>query len=529
MHLLLVSFQTNTETLGMRLLHHHVRASGHRSSILFCPRGFDARANADVYDWIASAGIDAVGISLMTEEFFLARDFTEGLKARGLRQPVIWGGIHPTSMPEECLRTCDYVCVGEGEGPVLDWLAALESGKSPAGIPNIAFLDAEGQYRKPCLRPLESDLDAFAPLSHEIPDAHVLHRDAVEPLGVRLFQQYSRYNGTVYSTMATRGCPLHCSFCVNATLMDVYGGKPLKIRKRSVDNVLAELREAVQRHPNLLYVNFQDDCFLTLTTQWLEEFRERYPREIGLPFIVRPIPTFVHPHKLRLIKEAGLAWIFMGLQSGDEEVNRTIYDRQQSNERFIEAARVVDELKIAANYDVILDNPLEGEESTQKTVETLARIPKPYQLNLYSLTYYPGTPLTDMMVHRKLGDPSQSYTKNYTAYRKNYLNRLVRMAPVLPTRWVRWLNRTAGERTALHVAALHLSRIPAALLEPASFLYMFLRSFNWRPIRTARVLSHFFLEGFYRIYLRRPAFTRRDGDAPVGRLDGQPGSLPQEA
>jgi hypothetical protein len=99
------------------------------------------------------------------------------------------------------------------------------------------------------------------------------------------------------------------------------------------------------------------------------------------------------------------------------------------------------------------------------------------------------------------------------------------MAPVLPAFWVRWLNRTEAQRTAIHVVALHLSRLPTALLEPLSFLYMFLRASRWRLLHTARMLSNFFLEGFYRIYLRRPAFTRPDGDGGIER-EGRSGSIP---
>ena len=519
MRILLVSFQTNTETLGLRLLHHLLLDRGHSSTLLFFPRGLEQRDFVDCFDWVSKWNPDAVGVSLMTEEFRYARRFTDEWKRRQPRpSPVIWGGVHPTVRPEECLESAYYVCIGEGEDALLDWLEALRKGNPDADIPNIARKGGAGQIVQPGLRPLDHDLDQWHPLTHDIPNAHVLHKGRVRPLDAALFRRYSRYRGRVYSALATRGCPLHCSFCVNSAMMKVYGGKALKIRKRRVSAVLAELRIAVEAHPEILYVNFQDDCFLTLSEEWLEEFSERYPREVGRPFIIRPIPTFVAERKLRLIRDAGLAWVFMGLQSGDEAMNRELYQRPQSNVKFLEAARVIDALGLGAAYDVIVDNPLEPEESTALTVDLLSRLPRPYQLNIYSLTTYPGAPLAATLEAHGLVPPLQAYTKNYAAYRPSYYNRLLRMAPVLPSVWIRFLNRPAETRRALHGWGLHLSRPVAFLLEPLSFLWLFFRASRWKPGAVAHTLTHFLMEGFYRIYLRRPAFSRADAQPPTSSI-----------
>ena len=58
-------------------------------------------------------GADLIGVSLMTLHFHRAVQVTERLKGSC---PIIWGGIHPTVRPEECLEYADIVCIGEGEG-----------------------------------------------------------------------------------------------------------------------------------------------------------------------------------------------------------------------------------------------------------------------------------------------------------------------------------------------------------------------------------------------------------------------------
>ena len=64
------------------------------------------------------------------------------------------------------------------------------------------------------------------------------------------------------------------------------------VRKRSVDHLLARSRRC-GRSTTLKFVHFVDDIF-NLRNDWLEEFCERYPKEIGLP--VRRDPDGQHDH-----------------------------------------------------------------------------------------------------------------------------------------------------------------------------------------------------------------------------------------
>lgn len=59
--------------------------------------------------------------------------------------PIVWGGIHPTLMPEETLQSqyADIVCIREGEETFADLIVALEEKRSLCGVKGIAFLDRE--------------------------------------------------------------------------------------------------------------------------------------------------------------------------------------------------------------------------------------------------------------------------------------------------------------------------------------------------------------------------------------------------
>src|ERR1700759_2886474 len=54
---------------------------------------------------------DLVGISAMTSYVNRGYEIADQFRARGV--PVVMGGVHPSFMPQEALRHCDSVVVGE--------------------------------------------------------------------------------------------------------------------------------------------------------------------------------------------------------------------------------------------------------------------------------------------------------------------------------------------------------------------------------------------------------------------------------
>ena len=66
-------------------------------------------------------GIDFVGFSVRASAFHrMAKYLTERVRhATGL--PILWGGMHPTFLPERCISIADYISVGEVDKAV-GWL-----------------------------------------------------------------------------------------------------------------------------------------------------------------------------------------------------------------------------------------------------------------------------------------------------------------------------------------------------------------------------------------------------------------------
>jgi len=81
-------------------------------------------------------------------------------------------------------------------------------------------------------------------------------------------------------------------------------------------------------------------------------------------------------------------------------------------------------------YDIILDNPWETDENLEETLMFLTKLPAPYRLGFYSLTFYPETELYDkakkdgIIKDGFVHDLNDVYRKTYNGIQKTYLNRI---------------------------------------------------------------------------------------------------------
>ena len=188
----------------------------------------------------------------------------------------------------------DAVCIGEGENAMLELVENLTAGESITEIENL-WVKKDGQITRNPIRPLIQDLDQVP-----LPD-HELFRRVIPD---RIW----------YACVLTgRGCPYHCTYCFNHAYRELYKGKGKYIRRRSVDNVLEELRE-LKKHKCYRFVKFADDIF-TLQHDWLEEFCPRYQEEIGLPFSCLTRANHVNPKDPAPAQGSGLPQDHLGSRS----------------------------------------------------------------------------------------------------------------------------------------------------------------------------------------------------------------------
>jgi len=450
--------------LGVRVLAAVLKAEGFQVRQIFLPReryffpDFGEPYPPQVLRSVAQLCRDAdlVGLTVMSSYLRDACDLT-----RAIRQcssaPIIWGGIHPTVRPEECLQHADMVCRGEGEDALLELAQRLRDGRGPLGVDNILVRQGDRIHRMP-LRPLRQDIDSlpFADLSVE--DSYALVWGELLPMDERL--RYERYVCTArstryllgssfaYNTIASRGCRFACSYCGVPSWRREYG-KGYRVRRRSTENIIQELELARQRIPQLSGITFGDDLFLGGRKDQISEFCQAYGKRIGLPFFALFAPSQIDERTMASLAAAGLRVAEMGIQTGSARIAKLYRRNCFKREMILDAAQAMNRYapQVVPRYDIILDNPEEKTEDLRDTLELLTRLPKPNVMTFFSLTVFPGTELWERaeQASRREGADGRYYFAKEASY-YHLLGRL--LAKGAPRRLIRLLGSAPVGRLA---------------------------------------------------------------------------------
>lgn len=234
--------------------------------------------------------------------------------------PIISGGIYPTLYEDDCLEEphVDYHIVGEAEMPLPLVLQRLRAGESPAGIPGVQGHHHGNFFRTAPGRPVE-DLDSLP-----MPDRGLYYKYPF----IRNFRLKRFTTG--------RGCSYKCSYCWNPLLQDIYPKGTRLLRRKSVDRVIAEVQH-VRSIARLGSIHFSDDLFVT-RKDWLEEFADRFPREVGIGFTCNTTFEGMKDWAIDLLAEAGCRAVGMAVESGSDETRKEILNRTLTNERALDVA-----------------------------------------------------------------------------------------------------------------------------------------------------------------------------------------------
>jgi len=405
------------QNMGVRLLSAVLRREGIDAPILF----FKGWRNNDVQpptvrelrlfeEHVGQLAPDVVGFGFGTPYLQIVTDLTRRARRAGSAH-VVWGGVHPTISPEDCIEHADSVCIGEGEHPLVDLARAIGTGRPIDGIANLWVRTARGVRRNPP-RPLIADLD-------ELPFEAVSEGEMSVIEDGKLTPGNPSEDNALYRVFASRGCPFHCSFCYNSQYRRIYEGLGRYHRVRRVERVLDELQQARDALPRLRRIRFDDDSFV-FPRPWIDEFCREYPRRIGLPFDILLNPEATHEQTLRSLRDAGLVHVQVGVQSGSQSELQRHYARRGSNERLLDLARQLQDLGIEVTYDVILDNPLSTRADKQAMLDLLLRLPRPFNLFLYSLTVFPKSEIAETLMAEGLISAEQvegRATKSFEQFR----------------------------------------------------------------------------------------------------------------
>ncbi|MBF0312901.1 MAG: B12-binding domain-containing radical SAM protein [Oligoflexia bacterium] len=341
---------------------------------------------------------DAICFSFMTQESSLLIPLVVELR-KILPKLYVFGGIHPTHNPLECLDYADVVFLGESE---YSFLQAIENDFSNLHeLDNVGYKDEFGKKIINKIASLKNNLNELPYPDYSIENKYVVSADntiipVTREMQKEFFKQSGAYYGNFYSytTLTSRGCPHKCSYCANLNEIREHGFVP-KLRFRSVENIIRELEEIRALYPEINFFLFYDDNFASRKDEEILEFCREYKKRINAPFAILVSPRFVSDFKLSHLVDAGLRHLQMGIQSGSDEINRSVFLRNISGKQTIQAIQIINKYKkyFTPWYDFITDIPYDTLQSKRETIRLLSKIPKPFKLQIFSLVLFPSTSL----------------------------------------------------------------------------------------------------------------------------------------
>jgi anaerobic magnesium-protoporphyrin IX monomethyl ester cyclase len=288
------------------------------------------------------------------------------------RAKVIMVGPHASALPEETLKAgrknVDVICMGEYDYSIRD---VVENFSRLEHIPGICYWKNENPQKTPP-RPFIENLDSLPyPAWH-----HLNIMDYYT--GMRLYPFYNIFSG--------RGCPYQCIFCLWPQVMH---GR--KYRLRSPSRVVDEMEWALNQFPKLKFGEFffEDDTFTAVKQHAVAICKEILKRNLKLTFSCNVRADLTDFKLLRLLKRAGCRVLWVGYESGDQDILDTIKKKIT-----LEQAREFTELSKKAGLwphgCFVIGLPGETKQTMQKTIDFALKLKLP-SLQFSAIVPFPGT------------------------------------------------------------------------------------------------------------------------------------------
>lgn len=341
----------------------------------------DEQHDGDYVDRIEAVGerLLLVGVSAMTgEQIRGGAAFSREVKRR-TDVPLVWGGWHPTLLPEQTLAEhyVDIVVVGQGEVSFRELVSTLLAGGDPGGIAGIAYKDQGSVRVNPPRRPV--DPSAFEPVDFgRVKLERYIHRTG--------------YASRCIGYFTSHGCPLDCAFCC---VKCVYHRRWFPKR---IARIIDDLRLLKQRG-NIDSVTFDDDNFFINRSHVLALCRALIDADLGLLWDTSAHASlFLRSYSdsdMAMIVEAGCRQVYIGAESGDQRVLDLI-DKKSTVDENVRFVSLLERHGVIPVFSCMVGLP---GVSTDEAARTFAMIRKAILLDrtlrvrVFLYTPYPGTDL----------------------------------------------------------------------------------------------------------------------------------------
>lgn len=432
-------YQMN-ESIGIEYLSSALKKEGHNTRLFYEPGifselgGIRSKFLGKLFNYkeamikeIIKSNPDIICFSVISDGYQWSLDIIKKIK-KIKNIPILIGGIHPTTNPEETINNkyIDMICIGEGDSAIVE---LANNFNKRFDIKNIWFKKDNQIIRNP-IRPLIKNLDNLP-----FPDKD-------------LFYDKAPYFKLEYTLITARGCPYECTYCCNSPLKKLYPKKDF-VRRRSPQNVIDELLLAKKKY-NIKFVRFFDEILIS-DIDWFKKFSKLYKKQINLPYFCFIHSNYIDDNSVKLLKESGCHATQMGIQSLDKKVREERLHRYTTNEKIYRTIKLLRQNHIFVSVDFILGIPGEKNVVPIEIIDFYLKY-KPNYVNYYWLQYYPNTEMTNYAIQNGIisktdlnrvfiNDKETGFIKGGVSYKSTLgkIQTLQVLAYILPKKWIKWL------------------------------------------------------------------------------------------
>jgi len=299
---------------------------------------------------------------------------------RDIRPYVVTGGVFAIMAPETIIVNdlVDAVCIGEGEDAVPEFCRRFITGADLFDVAGFWVKTPAGICRNP-IAPLV-DLNCAPMLDFSLfpPERFV------KPMQGRMLK--------MVPVEFSRGCPYRCTYCANHALEQHFAPAGKWYRWKSLDRIFVELETYAERY-DIEFYYFISESFLSMPKAMFAEFCDRY-KKLRIPFWFNTRPETITEEKVRMLEEIGCFRVGIGLEHGSPEFRERMLNRKVSNERIIEACRIIEHSTISYSINNIIGFPGETREQIFDTIRLNRQI-TPNSVGTFVFTPFKGTWLYD--------------------------------------------------------------------------------------------------------------------------------------
>lgn len=366
----------NYPPLNLICIGSKLKSAGYKVEIINC--AFEKNPLETIGDKLRD--VLFAGISLLTSEAPDTYRIIKHIKESSNITTVV-GGWHSTLFPEQ-MANCeyvDYVIAGEGEEHIVEIAETIKNDKKhDAKIFGKKMLNLE---------------------TLPLPDYSV-DKNIERFINSYLTDKLSEY---VHQPMrwlpyeSSRGCPSHCTFCINVVADNT------RYRKKSAEKVVSEIEYIVKKY-NLTHLKIIDDNFFVdikrvreicegiikknLNITWDGECRCDYFKE-----------RMLNDETLKLCKDSGLIQLTLGIESGSPHTLK-LMKKGITPEQAEFAVKKCNEHRIIARSSFILEIPGESKGDVNLTISFINKLRKYryFTCGVGTFRPYPKCELTEKLL-----------------------------------------------------------------------------------------------------------------------------------